>query len=75
MKSMRPNGIDNIDGLELKPKPCPFCGCKYEKDDEDFWWIGAHEDWCPLSSNHGYYGGLLVADEPEEIERWNRRKV
>lgn len=57
----------------LRPKPCPFCGCEYEKDDDDYWWCGSHEKWCPLSAEGGYSGNILVPDDPGAIESWNRR--
>ena len=57
----------------MKPKPCPFCGCEYTKDDEDWWHGGNHADWCPLGNEGGWNGNVLVLDEPEYIEAWNRR--
>ena len=55
-------------------KPCPFCGCTYEKNEEDFWWAGDHEEWCPLHRDFpGNYVNLLVPDIPECIAAWNRR--
>ena len=55
-------------------KPCPFCGCKYEKDDDDFWYSGDHEDWCPLNAEfYGRGSNLIVPDVEESIAAWNRR--
>lgn len=55
-------------------KPCPFCGCEYEKDDDDFWWAGDHSDWCPLNVEfQGAAGNLIVPDEKDCIDAWNRR--
>ena len=57
-----------------KLKPCPFCGCEYEKDDDDFWWAGDHEEWCPLSNKFpGQMGNLTVPDDKGCIDAWNRR--
>ena len=57
-------------------KPCPFCGCEYVKDDDDFYWAGDHEDWCPLQKDFpGHIGNLIVPDEQEYIEAWNRREA
>jgi len=60
--------------MVVKLKPCPFCGCAYEKDPEDFLWAGDHEDWCPLGnqSKISVYN-LCVPDIPEMIAAWNRR--
>jgi len=56
------------------PKPCPFCGCEYTKDEDDFWYAGNHEDWCPLNAKNNCGGGnVLVEDDPEKIAEWNRR--
>lgn len=54
-------------------KPCPFCGCEYGKDDDDLWWAGNHADWCPLSAEGGFHGNLIIPDDEEYIEAWNRR--
>ena len=59
---------------KLKPLPCPFCGCEYEKDDDDFVYAGQHEDWCPLHVKNNGQGNLVVVDDPKDIEMWNRRK-
>ena len=49
-------------------KPCPFCGCEYSKDDDDFFYSGEHEKWCPLANL-----GLNVIVDEDDIENWNRR--
>lgn len=54
-------------------KPCPFCGCKYEKDDDDFVYAGGHQNWCPLSTTGGFNGNYTVVDHPRYIEAWNKR--
>jgi hypothetical protein len=62
--------------MSEKLKPCPFCGCEYTKDDDDYWWAGEHEHGCPLSAS--FRGGgcnVTVFDEKEDIDAWNRRVV
>ena len=60
--------------MAAKLKPCPFCGCAYEKDDDDLTWAGNHAEWCPLSAKWpSNMGNVLVIDDEELIERWNRR--
>lgn len=55
-------------------KPCPFCGCPYEKDDEDYIWAGDHEEGCPLSNTFpSNCMNVVVFDDPYSIEHWNRR--
>lgn len=57
-----------------KPLPCPFCGCEYTKDEDDFVYAGQHEDWCPLNVKNNGLENLVVEDDPKAIEMWNRRK-
>lgn len=59
---------------KIKPLPCPFCGCEYTKDEEDFVYAGQHEDWCPLNVKNNGLENLVVDDDPKAIEMWNRRK-
>lgn len=54
-----------------KVRPCPFCGCKYTKDDDDFWYSGDHETWCWMFQKPGLID--MVPDVEEEIRAWNRR--
>lgn len=56
------------------PLPCPFCGCEYTKDEDDFVYAGEHEDWCPLNVKNNGLENLVVDDDPKAIEMWNRRK-
>ena len=57
-----------------KLRECPFCGCSYEKDPDDYVYAGNHEKWCPLSNTGGFSGSnMVVIDDPEYIEAWNRR--
>ena len=51
-----------------KLKPCPFCGCEYSKDDDDYYYSGEHERSCPL-----WKEGLIVPDLKNAIESWNTR--
>ena len=59
--------------MPIELKPCPFCGCSYEKDPEDYIYAGDHADWCPLGSNAGFGEALVVPDISRYIEAWNRR--
>lgn len=59
---------------KVRPLPCPFCGCYYEKDEDDFVYAGQHKDWCPLNVKNNGLENLVVEDDPKAIERWNRRK-
>lgn len=61
--------------MSAKLKPCPFCGCSYEKDDDDFVWAGDHDKWCPLSAKWpSNVGNVLVIDDDDLIRRWNTRE-
>ena len=51
-------------------KPCPFCGCTYYKDHDDYYFAGDHEEWCPLNRDYQHF---LVPNEPKDIDAWNRR--
>lgn len=54
-------------------KPCPFCKCSYDKDDDDYFYSGNHKNWCPLRGTaYGGYG-LTVPCWPDAIAAWNRR--
>ena len=58
----------------MKPKPCPFCGCVYDKNPDDCLYAGDHEEGCPCSNT--YSGGVVnicVFDDPRSIELWNKR--
>lgn len=55
----------------IQAKPCPFCGCVYEKDDEDVLYSGDHEEWCPLGVN-GPLGYNFTFDD-YWLDDWNRR--
>lgn len=59
---------------KIRPLPCPFCGCEYTKDKDDFVYAGQHKDWCPLSVKNNGLENLVVDDDPKAIEMWNRRK-
>ena len=55
-------------------KPCPFCGCAYEKDPDDFWWAGDHKEWCPLGAKGNWsFSNYIVPNIPGAIDAWNRR--
>ena len=56
--------------MENELKPCPFCGAKYYKDDEDFWYAADHEPWCLLG---GGTHGLSLIFTHEDVDAWNRR--
>ena len=58
---------------DIKLRPCPFCACEYSKDEYDFVYAGQHEEWCPLNVRNNGLENLVVNDDPESIERWNRR--
>lgn len=45
-------------------KPCPFCGCEYSKDDDDFLYSGEHEIGASSLMFPGY-----------DIENWNKRST
>lgn len=59
--------------MPIELKPCPFCGCSYGKDPEDYIYAGDHANWCPLGSKGGVAGALVVPDISRYIEAWNRR--
>lgn len=59
--------------MPIELKPCPFCGCSYGKDPEDYVYAGKHAEWCVLGSESGLGGALVVPDIPRYIEAWNRR--
>lgn len=55
-------------------KPCPFCGCEYDKDEEDYYYSGEHEKWCPLGNQGNIYkSNFLVGHSESEMEAWNTR--
>lgn len=55
-------------------KPCPFCGCEYDKDEEDYYYSGEHEKWCPLGNQGNIYkSNFLVGNNECDIEAWNTR--
>lgn len=55
-------------------KPCPFCGCEYDKDEEDYYYSGEHEKWCPLGNQGNIYkSNFLVGHSESEVEAWNTR--
>lgn len=59
---------------EAKLKPCPFCGCAYEKDPDDFYWAGDHEEGCPLSNTFPTSTtNITVSNDLVAIELWNKR--
>lgn len=55
-------------------KPCPFCGCKYTKDEDDFYYSGDHSEWCPLNYRYpGTITNITVPNIDVYIDAWNRR--
>ena len=62
-----------MSGKTIELKPCPFCGCEYTKDEDDYVYAGDHEDWCPLGAKGGLSGNMVVPDDPRFIEAWEKR--
>lgn len=55
-------------------KPCPFCGCEYTKDEDDFYYAGDHAEWCPLNKDYpGSLTNIIVPNIDVYVEAWNRR--
>lgn len=55
----------------IKLKPCPFCGQKLELDDFGNWY---HIDnGCILSWIDSMYGAIVLINDPDSKEAWNRR--